>query len=608
MAIKPGYYKIWVEYGTDGVTYPNEYTDIIMVCMSDNITRGQLVSNGIITGEADEILVGRDIIKSYFSNGKLAMNFGSNPSSAYQDSISGTINNFGRLGMSLSRPTEFTLVRTYYKIYLDAAKTIFAGEGYVHNSGSSGNGIRWLNRRACSGIDSYQAQYTFIQLNTSLTFARFFYIRGNAKDIYLDNIGSMDSNYIDLVTSILNGVEPILGTDDPNDQGGTSGGGGGTGNFDNSSESASLTSMPSISAADAGLITLFRPSLSELKALGQYLWTHLTDIWENIQKMFANPMDYIIALNILPVLPNVGTSRNIRLGLWESDISMPPVLSQWYEFDCGSITVSEYWGSALDYSPNTKVHAMLPFIGSVQLSTDEIMGKTLHLIYRIDLLSGHCVAVITVNDDVYYQFTGNCAVSVPLTGADWSRVYGAIVGAIATGATLGAGAAGAGAGVAAASQLAHVAETEAVQADLALMTGNAGAMTSTQHMALQARAAQAGARYQAAKSAQSAAVTYAAGNVVSQIMGSKISVSHTGSISGSAGFLGMRQAYILIEYPNQSLAENHKHFFGYPSNMYSVLSGLSGFTQCQQVIFESTAATDDETSEIINLLKEGVYL
>ena len=123
---------------------------------------------------------------------------------------------------------------------------------------------------------------------------------------------------------------------------------------------------------------------------------------------------------------------------------MPPVLSQWNEIDFGSVNISEFWGSALDYSPNTKIHAMLPFIGSVQLNTDDVMGTTVGLVYRIDLLSGHLVAMITVNDEVLYQFTGECAVAVPLTGSDWSMVYGAIAGTIGAVAIGAAGAAAAG--------------------------------------------------------------------------------------------------------------------------------------------------------------------
>lgn len=401
---------------------------------------------------------------------------------------------------------------------------------------------------------------------------------------------------------------------DPN-VGGNSGVGGGNGTFDETSDHIPIEPMPSISAADAGLITLFRPSLSELKDLGAYLWTNIEDFIVNLQKMFSNPMDTIIALNILPGIPPVGTPRNIRLGLWETTISMPPVLSQWYEIDFGSVNVSEFWGSALDYSPNTKIHAMLPFIGSVQLNTDDVMGTAVGLVYRIDLLSGHLVAMLTVNDEVLYQFTGECAVAVPLTGADWSRVYGAIAGTIGAVAIGAAGAAAAGTATAGLSQTAASAQHVATQADFEYMSAAISGAGQIQLRALDSSARQLNAaamnavgRRNAAEAAKLAGAVALGSNTVNQIMGAKFQIAHSGTISGSAGLLGVRRPYIYIEYPNQSLPENYKHFYGYPSNMYASLGSLSGFTQCYQVLLTGVNGTDGEIAEILELLKEGVYL
>lgn len=72
--------------------------------------------------------------------------------------------------------------------------------------------------------------------------------------------------------------------------------------------------------------------------------------------------------------------------------------------------------------------------------------------------------------------------------------------------------------------------------------------------------------------------------------------------------LGVRDAYLIIEYPNQSLAKNYKHFVGYPSNMYAKLSDLSGYTEVEQVIASGIWGTDDELAELIEALKGGVYL
>lgn len=409
---------------------------------------------------------------------------------------------------------------------------------------------------------------------------------------------------------------------DPNQQGGTSIPGGGEGTFNDASDPIPIPDLPSISTVDTGLVTLFRPTQEELMSLGSYLWTHLTDFWENLQKLFTNPMDYFVAFNIFPVVPDVLLSRRIFIGNWGTEISMSPVANQWYEFNCGTVLLPKYWGSALDYAPNTKVQLMLPYIGSVQLNTDEVMGKQIGIKYRIDLLSGSCVAMITVNGNVYYQFTGECAVSVPLTGADWSRIYSAVVGAVGTAITGGIGAVATGsAGGAAMSAIAagkaaysagYAGQNLAKVAEVTKGMRGAPAARAALTQAMEASA-------QAAQNAASASGTVANGiratriantvnNTVGQVMSAKTNVPHSGSISGSAGMLGIRDAYLIVEYPNQSLAQDYRHFVGYPSNMYARLGTLSGYTEVEQVIPEGIWGTDDELAELVDALKGGVYL
>lgn len=415
---------------------------------------------------------------------------------------------------------------------------------------------------------------------------------------------------------------------DPNQQGGTSTTGGGQGTFDDTSDVVPIPPMPLLSASGCGLVTLFRPSLSELQALGSYLWTNITDFIENLNKLFMNPMDYIISLNIFPCNPSVNPSRPIHIGSVTTSISMSPVSSQWYEFDCGTINIREYWGSALDYAPNTKISLFLPFIGSVQINTDEVMGKIMGIKYRIDLLSGQCVAMVTVGDSpttvgtVYYQYTGECAVSVPLTGADWSRIYSAAIGAIGTAITGGiaAGASGAAAGGATAA-LAGARASEAMSTagqNFAMLNetskGVRGVQEMRNRMLEAAEIASNAARQAAASPSQvgnaikTSRIANTISNTVGQVISGKGHISHTGTISGSAGMLGVKVPYLILEFPSQSLADNYKHFVGYPSNLSGKLGDFMGYTECEQVIPAGFTGTDDELAELLDALKGGVYL
>ncbi len=404
---------------------------------------------------------------------------------------------------------------------------------------------------------------------------------------------------------------------DPNTQGGTSTTGGGQGTFDDSSDPNPIPSLPTLSAAQSGLVTLFKPTSAEIVDLSNYLWTNLTDFIENLNKLFANPMDYLISLNIFPCNPEVGTKRTINIGSFTTSIVMAPILSQWYEHDCGSVKINEYWGSALDYSPNTKVSLFLPFIGSVQLNTDEVMNHLIGVKYRIDLLSGQCVAIVTVDDEMYYQFTGACSVSLPLTGSDWSRIYSAAIGAVGT-AVSGAVGAAAGSLVTSGSGVASSvnAAANAGSAYAAILNAHAGSRAASsmkQNMAEAASLALANAQNAAAENPGHSAgitasrITNTISNTVSQVVAGKASVQHSGSVTGSAGILGARTPFLIIEYPNQSLADDYKHFVGYPSNMYAVLGSLNGYTEVEKVII-SIPGTDGELAELVESLKGGVYL
>lgn len=425
-------------------------------------------------------------------------------------------------------------------------------------------------------------------------------------------------------------VNVIARLADPNQQGGTSTTGGGTGTFDDSSDNISIPELPSISAANSGLVTLFRPTLSDIHDLGSYLWTNITDFIENLQKLFSNPMDYFVAFHIVPCVPEVGIPRNIKIGLWNTNISMSPVISQWHEHNCGTVFLPEYWGSALDYAPNTKVSLFLPFIGSVALNTDEVMNQQINVTYRIDLLSGLCVAMVSATNpvdragSVVYQYTGECSVSVPLTGADWSRIYAAGIGAVGTAITGGIGAAASGAaaggataaltGVQAADAVGNVGMAYSLINDTSKGVKGVVAMRDSMqqaaNMAIEAGKSAASAPARVAKGVKLSRVANTVNNTIGSVMTGKQMIPHSGSISGSAGMLGVKRPYLIVEYPNQSLAENYKHFVGYPSNMYATLGTLSGYTECEQVIPSASylSMNDTEIAELLDNLKNGVYL
>lgn len=327
--------------------------------------------------------------------------------------------------------------------------------------------------------------------------------------------------------------------------------GGGTGDFDGTETPIPTPGIPEQNLTDTSFVRLYTPSKTQLNSLASYMWSDVFDS-NSLRKLFSNPMDVILGLSIIPTIIPSGRIGGVILGGIDSGISMNIPDNQYVIFDCGGQQLNEFWGSYLDYAPYTKVSIYLPFIGTRELNADDVMGKLVSVQYHIDILSGACVAIITVASGgvstVMYQFAGSCATPVPISGNDWSNTITSVIQL-------------AGAGI-----VASVPGLGAV--------GAAGLATSA----------------------------------VNTAMAAKPSISRSGAVSGAAGNLGVRTPYLIIERPRQALAEYYNAYAGYPANFTAVIGQLSGFTKIEEVVLDEIIATESELQEIEALLKSGVLI
>lgn len=342
----------------------------------------------------------------------------------------------------------------------------------------------------------------------------------------------------------LNGTKIKTTSNEPFEPGGESGTGGGGGSFDNTSTPIEIPNLPSISAASTGFISLFNPSLSQLNELASYLWSDLFEI-DGWKKLFADPMDAILGLSILPVAVPSGGIREVKVGNIGTGISLTIAASQFVEVDCGSIDVNEYWGAYLDYEPYTQAQIFLPYIGTRPISVDEIMGKTVQVVYHIDILTGACCCFVKCGDSVLYTYNGQCSIPIPITGANYTSVVNGVISIAASVGSL-------------------------------VATGGASAPT---------------------------AIPAIASSAVNQM---KPQIEKSGSISGSAGVLNMQTPYLILIRPRQALPSKQNEFIGYPSLITVQLTELSGYTEVQSIHLENIPATQEELAEIQSLLEGGV--
>jgi len=303
---------------------------------------------------------------------------------------------------------------------------------------------------------------------------------------------------------------------------------------------------PVISGSANGLWAIYNPTLAQVQDFGAYLWSE--NILDQITRMFNSPIDAVIGFHMIYCTPIKGPARNIKCGYLDTGVSSITVANQYATIDCGTIDVPEFYGTVLDYTA-TKLALYLPFIGIVPLDTAVCMGSRLQVIYRIDVLTGTCLAQVKVikenSNAVMYAFEGNCAVQIPLTATTYTGTVTALINGVSAG--------------------------------LSTFTGDY--ISAGQDMS----------------------------EAVSGIM-SKSGVKQSGSMGANAGALGIRIPYLIITHPVAYDAYRYQNQYGYPLNQTVVLGSLSGYTRVKDIHLAGIPCTDDELEQIESLLKDGVII
>ena len=308
-----------------------------------------------------------------------------------------------------------------------------------------------------------------------------------------------------------------------------------------------IPTIPDVDITDTGFITLFTPSLAQVKNLANYMWSDLFSL-DSFKKLFADPMDCILGFNVLPVVVPAGSVSEIIVGNLATRVYMTKCTSQWVEFDCGTVNVGTPYDTYLDYSPYTKYSIYLPYIGLQSLSADDVVGKTIHLVYHIDALSCSCVAYLLCGSSVLYQFAGSCGYSIPLTGDSFRNVVSSMISIATT--------------------VAGAVATGGISAPLAISAG---------------------------------------ASIAQNVINAKPEVKRSGSIGSAAGIMGVQTPYLILEIPRICKPKDQHKYLGYPSFITDSVGNVPGYSEWESVILSGVPCTDEERASIEEILKGGVY-
>ena len=350
----------------------------------------------------------------------------------------------------------------------------------------------------------------------------------------------------------------------------------GKGAHDHTSDKISAASDPVVSTAQVGFFHIYHVSSGSLSALSQYLFPDIlgslvnADL-EGILRAFASVfayrdnIQYIVDLHAIPVAPTVGAGAYVKVGALETDISVPAVISDYVNFDCGSLSIPENFASFLDYT-HTRAKLFLPGVGFVDIKNEFWQSGVLNVKYKFNVVDGSFMCFVSatssksqLEETVIGQYGGTMCIHFPVM----SQSYGAMMSGIVAGAAM-------------------------------ISTGGA---------------AEAAAMQQGKTAAAAAAQQTKAQGYFSALQAAPLqkTVQSSNSYNSSTSFLGNRTPYLMIERAVPNYAGYYNLESGVPLNVSLPLAKIHGYTEIENIVFAGqTFATDEEIADIKEKLRNGV--
>lgn len=317
------------------------------------------------------------------------------------------------------------------------------------------------------------------------------------------------------------------------------------------------------STSPIGLHALYVPNATQLQEFNDYLWGN--DFFDNVKKIFQDPMEGIISLHKVYFSPTIKGNTSIVIGKQNTGVNSDYTEKQYYEIDCGTVKIEEFFKDVRDYKGYTSIQLYLPFIGIEEVNVNDLMNKNVNITYKIDILTANCIAIISAEtfsgvNQILYIFNGNCGETVPISGSNYTSimmsslaVVGAVIGTVATDGLLAPTLLSSGASLG--KQLGHTVDTK----------GGYGGNPSQ-------------------------------------------GVQRSGTLGGNFGALAPKKPYIIINRSVAYDAYNYQDLYGFPANKTIKLGLCNGYTRVKSVHVEGIVCTDEERDMIEQQLMEGVIV
>lgn len=153
-----------------------------------------------------------------------------------------------------------------------------------------------------------------------------------------------------------------------------------------------------------GIVRVYEVTADDMKAIAEYA--------KNIVRGTPDLSKYVSTLRRFYATVPSGTTGDLVLGPYSIGRTVDYVTEDVIEFDCGSVTLTPRYGNSIDYKHATMT-AWLPFVGDVSLPVEICTGATVALAYRCNVLTGDCIALLSIDGRVIQTSTGNLSYPIP---------------------------------------------------------------------------------------------------------------------------------------------------------------------------------------------------
>lgn len=367
-----------------------------------------------------------------------------------------------------------------------------------------------------------------------------------------------------------------------------------------------------------------------------YMWT--SDILDAIRKVFEDPTKLILKCIRFPCdLESFAaeTSSQINIGWlpeWApgtGDVTGFKMITNLHYINFGTIVVPRYSGTFYDFAPYSTARLYLPFVGSVTLDPNEIVGHILTLKYGLNIYTGEAMALVySSNVGLIGSYPCKIGDEVVITNRDFNDIVKALT-MVAVGA--GVGLTVAESAQAAIQQVGAAQASNPVNGSMMMLSENAtpapsaGLLQSTALVPAQTQAI-GQARYlgfpeiygysDPGEASTAPNDLWKLGPTIAGAVhnGSKgnwsMGVSRSGGMSASSGLVAPLQATLYMTIPKANTSISHGAVQGYTSNIAQSLRKFTGYNEFASVQLQDVGGkmTLAEQQELMDIFTGGVVI